>query len=153
MICFSLMFCKSSTLRLLFLCLLEAAQVSAQALVNSWVHSLLSTWFRTNNLLSLHFRSSICTKGVLLVSASECCENLYNIISVKYLEQFLAPNKCLVNITTTVRESELSFKKRGTSLVVRLLRPCAPNAGGLGSIPSQGTKSHMPSHATWQGQK
>ena len=36
MICFSLMFCKFSTLRLLFLCLLEAAQVSAQALVNSW---------------------------------------------------------------------------------------------------------------------
>ena len=29
------MFCKYSTLRLLFLCLLEAAQISAQALVNS----------------------------------------------------------------------------------------------------------------------
>ena len=32
---------------------------------------------------------------------------------------------------------------RGTSLVVQWLRPCASNAGGLGSIPGQGTYSHM----------
>ena len=31
----------------------------------------------------------------------------------------------------------------GTSLVVQWLRLCAPNAGGLGSIPGQGTKFHM----------
>ncbi|TEA37350.1 hypothetical protein DBR06_SOUSAS1910041, partial [Sousa chinensis] len=30
------------------------------------------------------------------------------------------------------------------SLVVQWLRLCAPNAGGLGSIPGQGTRSHMP---------
>ena len=30
-----------------------------------------------------------------------------------------------------------------TSLVVQWLRLCAPNTGGLGSIPSQGTRSHM----------
>ena len=35
-------------------------------------------------------------------------------------------------------------KKTGTSLVVQWLRLCAPNAGGLGSIPGQGTRSHMP---------
>ena len=32
----------------------------------------------------------------------------------------------------------------GTSLVVQWLRLHAPNAGGLGSIPGQGTRSCMP---------
>ena len=41
----------------------------------------------------------------------------------------------------------------GTSLVAQWLRPCVPNAGGPGSIPGQGTRSHMhaatkSSHAT-----
>ena len=31
----------------------------------------------------------------------------------------------------------------GTSLVVQWIRLRAPNAGGLGSIPGQGTRSHM----------
>ena len=31
----------------------------------------------------------------------------------------------------------------GTSLVVQWLRLCAPNAGGLGLIPGQRTRSHM----------
>ena len=31
----------------------------------------------------------------------------------------------------------------GTYLVVQWLRLCTPNAGGLGSIPGQGTRSHM----------
>ena len=31
----------------------------------------------------------------------------------------------------------------GTSLGAPWLRLCAPNAGGLGSIPGQGTRSHM----------
>ena len=31
----------------------------------------------------------------------------------------------------------------GTSLVVQWLRLRAPNAGGPGSIPGQGTRSHM----------
>ncbi|TEA34510.1 hypothetical protein DBR06_SOUSAS10710064, partial [Sousa chinensis] len=30
------------------------------------------------------------------------------------------------------------------SLIVQWLRLCSPNAGGLGSIPGQGTGSHMP---------
>ena len=34
--------------------------------------------------------------------------------------------------------------KKGTSLVVQWLRLHAPNAGGPGSIPSQGTRSRMP---------
>ncbi|TEA24312.1 hypothetical protein DBR06_SOUSAS4410010, partial [Sousa chinensis] len=32
----------------------------------------------------------------------------------------------------------------GTSLVVQWLRLHTPSEGGLGSIPSQGTRSHMP---------
>ena len=32
----------------------------------------------------------------------------------------------------------------GTSLVAQRLRLCTPNEGGLGSIPDQGTTSHMP---------
>ena len=32
----------------------------------------------------------------------------------------------------------------GTSLVVQQLRLCASNAVSVGSIPSQGTRSHMP---------
>ena len=35
-------------------------------------------------------------------------------------------------------------KPAGTSLVVQGLRLHAYNAGGLGSIPGQGTRSHMP---------
>ena len=31
----------------------------------------------------------------------------------------------------------------GTSLVVQWVRLCAPNAGGPGSIPGQGTRSHV----------
>ena len=31
-----------------------------------------------------------------------------------------------------------------TSVVVQWLRLCAPNARGLGSIPGQGTRFHMP---------
>ncbi|TEA25904.1 hypothetical protein DBR06_SOUSAS5710017, partial [Sousa chinensis] len=35
----------------------------------------------------------------------------------------------------------------GTSLVVQWVRICTPNAGGPGSIPSRGTRSHM--HAAY----
>ena len=38
------------------------------------------------------------------------------------------------------RSKEICFR---TSPVVQWLRLHAPNAGGLGSIPGQGTKSHM----------
>ena len=33
--------------------------------------------------------------------------------------------------------------EKGPSRVVRWLRLCTPNSGGLGSIPGQGTRSHM----------
>ena len=34
--------------------------------------------------------------------------------------------------------------KSGNSLVVQWLGLCAPDTGGLGSIPGQGTSSHVP---------
>ena len=37
----------------------------------------------------------------------------------------------------------LTSQQLGTSLVVQWLRLCTPNAGGLGSIPGGGTRSHM----------
>ena len=40
-------------------------------------------------------------------------------------------------------EREVFKTLGGTSLVVQWLRLRAPNAGGLGSIPGQGTRSHM----------
>ena len=39
-----------------------------------------------------------------------------------------------------IREGE----REGTSLVVQRLRLRVPSAGGLGSVPGQGTRSHMP---------
>ena len=45
---------------------------------------------------------------------------------------------CPTEINTTY------FNKiKGTSLVVQWLGLCSPNAGGLGLIPGQGTKSHL----------
>ena len=43
------------------------------------------------------------------------------------------------------KEKEKGRKKRGsgTSVEVQWLRLCAPNAGDPGSIPGQGTRSHM----------
>ena len=39
---------------------------------------------------------------------------------------------------------EIKNKVLGTSLIVQWLRLRAPNAGSLGLIPGQGTRSHMP---------
>ena len=36
----------------------------------------------------------------------------------------------------------INSKRWGISLVVHWLRPCASDADSLGSIPSQGTRSH-----------
>ena len=40
-------------------------------------------------------------------------------------------------------EDAIKDTKTGTSLVVHWVRLCAPNAGGLGSIPVWGTRSHL----------
>ena len=46
-------------------------------------------------------------------------------------------------ILLIIIEMQIKTTMRGTSLVVQQLRLHAPNAGGLGSVPSQGTRSHM----------
>ena len=46
-----------------------------------------------------------------------------------------------------IKAGEIPLRKKasgGTSLVVQWLRLCAPNAGGLGSIPGRGTRPYMP---------
>ena len=40
--------------------------------------------------------------------------------------------------------TEIRSAQDGTSLVVQWLKLHTPNAGDLGSIPGQGTRSHMP---------
>ena len=45
---------------------------------------------------------------------------------------------------TPVRMTIVKSLQTGTSLVVQCLGLCAPNAGGLGLIPGQGTRSHIP---------
>ena len=52
-------------------------------------------------------------------------------------------NKATVNMTYNLC-SEVKNRGTGTSLVVQWLRFHTPNAGSLGSIPGQGTRSHMP---------
>ena len=42
------------------------------------------------------------------------------------------------------KELDVTEQQQGLSLVVQWLRLHAPNAGALGSIPAQGTRSHMP---------
>ena len=48
-------------------------------------------------------------------------------------------------IPSTEKNKGINIKKNpGTSLAVQWLRVCTPNAGDLGSIPGQGTRSHIP---------
>ena len=58
----------------------------------------------------------------------------------------LPPEIVILLVWCVVWERKLIFKISpvGTSLVVQWLRLCTPNSGGLGSIPGQGTRSHMP---------
>ena len=62
-----------------------------------------------------------------------------------------ADSSTLITGSTTPHHS-LKPGHAGTSLVVQWLRHRTPSAGGLGSIPGQGTRLHMPQlkslHAT-----
>ena len=51
---------------------------------------------------------------------------------------------------TSLAQSYTYESHPGTSLAVQWLRLCAPNAGGMGSIPGQGTK--IP-HVAWHSLK
>ena len=58
----------------------------------------------------------------------------------------LFPKSCANSATHSVKYLNV-FK---TSLVVKWLSLHAPNAGGLGSIPGQGTRTHMPQRSCEQ---
>ena len=60
------------------------------------------------------------------------CKSRFNILNLKIII-FIS------TVQITLEENDL-----GTSLVVQWLRLSAPNAGSPGSIPGQGTRSHMP---------
>ena len=50
-----------------------------------------------------------------------------------------------------MRLLDFVISDKGTSMVVQWLRLCAPNAGDLGSIPGQGTRSRATTK-TWRSQ-
>ena len=52
----------------------------------------------------------------------------------------------------TASKKHAACHASGTSLVVQWLRFCAAKAGGLGSIPAQGTRSHKPQLRSWMSQ-
>ena len=61
--------------------------------------------------------------------------------------------KMLFSSIFNIKMATQKFINFGTCLVAQWLRLCTPNAGGQGSIPGQGTRSHMhaatkSSHAT-----
>ena len=71
---------------------------------------------------------------VLNRSASRICQKREN------------SKSCGITVQVSCFSSQVEAKRYllGTSLVVRWLRLHTPNAGGLGSIPGQGTRSHRP---------
>ena len=52
--------------------------------------------------------------------------------------------EAIVNFRENKKKNGLRRQDSGTSLVVQWLRLSIPNARGLGSIPGQGTRSHLP---------
>ena len=57
------------------------------------------------------------------------------------LKQSCPAESSLADLQTRVKINHCCF---GTSLVVRWVRLCTPNAGGPGSIPGRGTRYHVP---------
>ena len=70
-----------------------------------------------------------------------------------HLASLVAPGSFTTQVVFSLRKALQLFYliifllqdlDQGTSLMIQWLRILTPNAGGLGSIPSQGTRSHMP---------
>ena len=68
-------------------------------------------------------------------------ENLMTAVSRLSLDRYHIPYKLTETVNDPLPKSQ---EHGGTSLVVQRLRLRAPNAGGPGSNPGQGTRSHMP---------
>ena len=66
------------------------------------------------------------------------------------LKHLLPGKKAMTNLDSVLKSRDITLltkvcivKAMGVSLVVQWLRPCVPNAGDLGSIPGQGTRTHL----------
>ena len=67
----------------------------------------------------------------------------WNTISIKLKKQKAKLDTVSRGHTHILDNTVLKSKGIGTSLVAQWLRLQASNAGGLGSIPGRGTRSHM----------
>ena len=67
----------------------------------------------------------------------------YKILHSKIMKCEMYIDFNMVHVMWKVRVLR-EYEGLGTSLVVQWLRLPTPNAGGLGSIPGQGTRLHMP---------
>ena len=70
--------------------------------------------------------------------------NVFSEMSISVVLRMGVCTRLLCKTYSLLGDKVTKIQKRGTSLVVQWLRLQAPNAGGPGSIPVQGTRSHMP---------
>ena len=129
-----------------------------------WKPSLESTqthtWRVCIKLFPSHVQASILAAALLrweacVDASASFTEHLCLSLHSQYSVPNLAFKRCLISkwisegiVTSLGNHIQFFWKQsgnsgKGTSLVVQLLRLWTPNAGGLGSIPGQGTRSHM----------
>ena len=86
-------------------------------------------------------------------TSSTCCKTaeprgnlVLNRSASRICQKQESSESCGITVQVSCSPSQGEAKRYllGTSLVVQWLRLRAPNAGGLGSIPGQGTRSHRP---------
>ena len=121
----------------------------------------LKTWWENWDSMALWSLESHAFLGKQTLSPSLCpplsySRSCYSLDISHFIEQI---RWCL---QVKVQYAKNVIKVAGTSLVVQRLRFQTPNAGGRGSIPSQGTRSHVlqlwvcmaqlkiPCAATWE---
>ena len=75
---------------------------------------------------------------VVIYHINKMKDKSYMVISIDAEKAFDKTEHLLM-----IKNSQQGGYRGGTSLVVQWLRLCAPNAGGPGLIPGQGTRSHM----------
>ena len=87
----------------------------------------------------------ICALGRIHARFKDLCSDDYRELSLTNTQFAFGRGRLIVaDIIKTSWKEQMTTISLKTSLVVLWLRPCTPNAGGPGSIPGQGTRSHMP---------
>ena len=92
--------------------------------------------------------------GATPISHLKYCQSASPCITFCFLKSILntaarvmpCPNLAMAPPFPPLKPASLQWilkSQMGTSLVAQWMRLCAPNAGDLGSIPGQGTGSHM----------